>query len=296
MTYTPIQYMARLQVAAERARQSRRPVDPRVLSEISRLEMFARANFNPQQMAAAAQLVEREKLNVLETEQRQNWERTQQTAERKVTASVREMTHGLLGQPHGGTMEQVRAIARGEKLAPPTQKRETQVQRDARYRAATRNLDPRGKGWDEAETTRRMDAIADAKPGELTTMARAYEMPPERLRQTAMQWRGDRIAHGVERKRAERQLERERDQPRIAGPTEPTESDRRRAAIVSAYVDNTADSIEADTRRGRRSETFDDFNEPISPELFTEADGEGTLTRRAHVARAFAMSEQREQE
>ena len=72
---------------------------------------------------------------------------------------------------------------------------------------------------------------------------------------------------------------------------ESNDRDRRRAAIVDAYLKTTADSIERNAREGNEtSETMNNFLEYVPDHLLNE-EHDGKPTRRAQIARAMVEQE-----
>lgn len=285
---TPIQRYAALAVAVQHNRAHGRQVHPAWISEMQRFEAFARANFTPQQLQNATRLVEAEKLRLMEGAEAVAQERTAANAYSSVARTVSEMTHGMFGQPHA-TPEQVRAAAQGKKVPRFERKQATQAERDAAFRQRTRHIDPQGRGWTEAEWEKRMDTLADASPEQFRRLAGSYRADPHELQRSARKWKHERIEHGLQ-KRAQ-----ERDRVRgvsTAETLEPNDRDRRRAALVTAFMDHSADAIETDARDGRVSETSRFINEDISDDLLNETDGDGRLSRRAHLARNWSEAEE----
>jgi len=71
---------------------------------------------------------------------------------------------------------------------------------------------------------------------------------------------------------------------------EPNDRDRRRAAVVDAYLQTSADAIDDDTRRNSESsELLDQLYDRVPEHLLNE-EHDGRPTRRAHIARALAES------
>ena len=148
---------AKLQIAAERYQQSGQPVPRNVIRNIQAIESLAQSRLPPDQLAAAQFYVQQEKHRLLTEEaKREGAARAQQ--ETKMQEHIfTEASRGLL-DGKGLSPEQLDKLRRGKlKLhdAKP-------VDEDARFREATKNLDPAGKGWARTEYERRMNALADA--------------------------------------------------------------------------------------------------------------------------------------
>jgi hypothetical protein len=255
---------------------------------MQRIEAFARANFTPLQLQNASRLVEAEKLRLMEGADAVSQERSTAAAHDSVSRMVRDMTPGMFGQPHA-TPEQVRAAAQGKKVPRFERKQATQAERDAAFRQRTRQIDPQGRGWTEAEWEKRMDALADASPEQFGRLASGYRADAQQLQRTARKWKNERIEHGLQKRAQERDRLRGVDKSETH---EPNDRDRRRAALVTAFMDHSADAIEHDAHQGRISETSRFINEDIHDDLLNEKDGEGHLTRRAHLARNWSEAEE----
>lgn len=251
------------------------------------IETTARARLTPQQFQAALHHVEQAKLHFNHEMQAQAQAREAAEAQAFADRATRDLTSGVVGQSRGLTRAQLSAVAAGRPL-PAGPAKLTQAQRDAVFRDRTRAMDPAGKGWGEAEYERRMDALADATPEQFNKIASGYRAHPEQLRTAVRQWKGDRIEYGLMKRRQASDrfhgLEGERTR-------EPNERDRRRATLVSAYLNQSADKIEEDTYRGRDSETLREVGDTRYRELISETEPDGRPSRRAYIAAAMAESE-----
>lgn len=283
-----IQRYALLQCVAENSHARGQLVDPRVTSEMQRIENFAKVRMTPAQQREAMHHVEVAKMHIKQHEKETRAAHVTAYTGAKVDRMSRELTRNVDPRGQGFTRAQVAAIARGEPIPSDAPKRLTQSERDAAVRDRTRWIDPAGVGWSEAEYERRMDALADAEPGKFESMAKSYKADPAQLRKAATQWRHDRIEHGL-MKRAQA-----RDQHNGLKPSDAVigDSERRRAVLADAVMEHTADEIEHDTRQGHASRAQYELEHSVSPELLNETNGDGELSRRAHIARAIDSQEQ----
>lgn len=281
----PIRRLGAYRALIEEAQMRGLQPDREWVVRAQQLELFGQTHFTPQQLQRANFMAEDAKHEFRNEVTRQ--ERAQQAEETNalVDRSVREMTHGMLGQPHGISPDQLRAIREGKDIPRADRPRRSQEALDTHWRNMTKRLDPKGKGWDEKEAVRRLDELVDAKPEQRARLAREFRSGVN-LEREATKWDEQRVAYGVMRKRAERDIHQGRRAPETA---EPNSRDRRRAAIVDSYLKTTGDQIDQDSQRGLVSETANDFEE-VPYQLHEEHDGK--LTRRAQIAQALQDSEE----
>lgn len=280
-----LQY-ARLKVAEENCLARGVQVPPALRMRMHELEAIAKSRLTPQQLQAALHHVEVAKVRVRADAAREVAERRDKQVTQQVDGTVSSLTAGMLGRAGGLTRKELAAVAAGKAL--PKGQRMPQAQRDAIYRQQTRAFDPAGKGWGEAEWTKRLDALADATPEQFGALAKQYRADATALRATVDRWRTDRYEHGLRQRREASDRFRGTD-PIADRP--PNYEERRRATIVNAYLQHTADDIESDADGGR-SDALDSFQERIDDSLRTETEPDGRLTRRAHIARAMEQHEQ----
>lgn len=270
---------ARLAVLRESIEASGRRPPADLIRRISQIETIARARLTPAQLAAATNHVEHAKLRIYEEQTAQREALTRAQAQEFADRTTRDLTAGIGGHSKGLTREQLAAAAQGKPIPKP--KTMTQAERDAIFRDRTRAMDPQGKGWNEAEYERRMDALADASPQQFETLAKSYKADAAQLRRAADTWKGDRIEYAIKRRRGE-------DKP---PERELNDAERRRLTLVNAFVEKSGDQIEDDLRHGRRSEVGKTLNDQVSDDYLNETGPDNQLTRRAHLSRAMEASE-----
>jgi hypothetical protein len=244
-------------------------------------------NLTPEQLHVANLHVEQAKHAWNEQSVRGQHADFQLTIEQKIEGGVREMTHGMLGQPNGISRAQLSAIRSGAEIPREHRPRKSQAAIDAHWRQITRDLDPAGKGWSEQEAVRRLDALVDAAPDRFAEEAKKFRGDPARIRREANNWNEQRIGYGLLKRRMERDMKLGRERP---DTQEPNDRDRRRAAVVDAYLTGTADTLEGDTRQGKVSPAFDEFTERVPEHLLNETH-DGKPTRRAQLAQAMAEAD-----
>jgi len=272
----------------ESAQQRGAQPDPAWVQEAQQLALWAQMNLNPAQLHRANLLAEQAKhewINHVYTQQ--NTQLNEESAA-KADRAVREMTHGMLGQPHGISRAQLSAIREGKDIPREHKPRFSQAAIDANWRKLTRHLDPKGKGWGEKEAVRRFDALVDAAPERFAAEARNFRGDIASLRKEAENWDRHRVGYGLIRRRMDRDIQLGR---QSQDTHEPNDRDRRRAAIVDAYLKTTADSIERNALEGNeKSETMNEFLEYVPDHLLNE-EHDGKPTRRAQIARAMVEQE-----
>lgn len=259
----------------------------KLLERMQHIETLARARLTPEQFNAALNHVEHAKLHFrqeLAAETQAGEAARMQARKDQIT---QQLSAGIAGHERGLTREQLQTIAKGKPLDPP--KRITQKERDAAFRERTKALDPSGKGWTEAEYERRMDALADADPKQFEAMAKGYRADAKGLRQAVTNWKAERIEYGLQKRR-----QASDEFHGLSGaPREPNERDRRRAVLVDAFLDHSADAIEQDTLRGRRSPVLAELEDRKYERVIYETNADGSRPRRSHIAEAMAEVEDR---
>jgi hypothetical protein len=273
---------AQLQVLAENCRAYGRAVPAAVVQELHQLDAMARARLTPAQLQAAVHHVDVAKMQIRQEQGEARLRHSEQQAQQRIASALRGLTPGMAGRDRGLTLAELRDVAAGKQL--PAAKRVTQEERDARIRDQTRKYDPAGQGWAEAEWARRLDELAEADPDRYQELAKGYSAPPEALRAAVGRWRNDRYEYSLARKREAADRERGHEgRPERA----PNNDERRRAAVISAYMEHTAKDIEAGD-----TDAIDDFDGRICDAYRDEKAPDGSLTRRAIISRAFEHHEQ----
>lgn len=279
-----IGHAARLSVVRDAYVARGMAVPAHITASLQRIETLARARLSPAQLAAAMHHYEVARMQTQQEAYARQSEQIAARANAQVDQWFGKVTAGMLGQERL-TRDQVQALARGKEV-PLRSKRMTQEQRDAAFRERTRTLDPRGNGWTEAEYAKRMDALADATPGTFGALAKGYTVDPSQLRKAANRWKDDRIGYELQKRREAADRSKGLDN----APPVVTDRDRRRAALIEAYANASADEMERDVqhgRVGRASDSSRELNDELSLETLNETDNEGKLTRRAVMARAL---------
>jgi hypothetical protein len=255
--------------------------------EAQQLALWAQTNLTPEQLHRANLLAEQSKHEWIEHARRERAANINQEEGQRVEQSVREMTHGMLGQPQGISRAQLGAIRDGKDIPREHMPRFSQAAMDAHWKKVTRRYDPAGRGWGEKEAVRRLDALVDAPPERFAAEARNFRGDIALLRKEAKNWDENRIGYGLIRRRVDRdiQLGRQRQDTH-----EPNDRDRRRAAVVDAYLKTTADAMDRDSSAGEQSETYREFAERVPDNLLNE-EHDGKPTRRAQIARAMVEQE-----
>jgi hypothetical protein len=251
---------------------------------MQRIETMAQARIPQHMMPDAMNHMHQAKLRIQQEMQAEQRRRLDAITQQTTGKFVRDLTLGIAGNQRGLTSDQVRAVARGEKLVRNKQKL-SGAEKDAAMRDRTRWIDPRGHGWTVKEYEARMDALADATPREFSQLAKQYRADPAQLKRAASSWKDERIEYGLIQRRAERTKTQELPEVR-----EPNPDDRRRAAVVTAYLDQTADKMEVGARSGVWTDESREIDGGIHPALLNETHN-GELTRRAQIARAFEETE-----
>jgi hypothetical protein len=190
------------------------------------------------------------------------------------------MTAGMFGQPGGANKAQLDAYLAGKPIPSQTKKRPSQQELDAAFRSHTRQNDPKGIGWGKKETERRLDELADATPEQFRAIVKreGYRKDMRELQKAAQQWSGERIEQGLIERRAERSAKRHGETEEK--PLVPNDRDKRRAVVVRAYLEHTADQIEKDTDNGEFSEeVMDDFADRMPASATEEPSRRGALAR-----------------
>jgi hypothetical protein len=255
--------------------------------EAQQLALWAQMNFTPEQLHRANLLADQSKLEWIEHARQEQMAYQDAEALAVTEKTTRAMTHGMLGQSHGISAAQLRAIRDGADIPREARPRFSQAAMDADWRRFTKHLDPRGKGWNEKEGIRRLDALVDAAPERFAHEARNFKGGEALLRKEAAQWDKDRIGYGLLRKRIDRDIQLGRRPP---DTQEPSPRDRRRAAVVDAYFKTTADAIEKDSYAGKESEAYRDVTEQV-PSHLLEEEHDGKPTRRAQIAQIVAQAD-----
>lgn len=271
---------AALSVAADAyAARGQHPPE-HIAREMQQIYTLAEARLTPQQLHAALGHVAQAKLRVQATQHEVNTRRLHENARIVTERAVREMTHGMFGQPDGISKAQLDAYMNGQPLPAGRRRQPTAQELDAHFRSATRANDPRGIGWGKKETERRLDELADASPEEFRAIVKreGYRKDPRELQKAARQWAGERIEQGLLERRQACDRQRGLEAPKTV---EPNDRDKRRAAVVHSYLEATADELESATREGRVSDEHYEIEDKFTPK-----ETEGT-DRRAALARAW---------
>lgn len=275
---------ARLIVLRESAEAAGKRPPAELLRRIGEIETLARTRLTPDQLSAALGHVEHAKVRIYEEQAAARAAQVQASAKALADRTTRRLTAGVAGRLHGLTREQLTAAANGKPI--PSGKHMTQAERDAAFRDRTRAIDPSGQGWAEAEYERRLNALADASPQEFDRLATGYRADPAQLRRAAAQWRKDRVEVGLRKRREEADRVRGLEKP----DRDLNENDKRRVALVSAFMEHAAEQIEDDTQRGRESTIARELGGHVGRDYLDETGPDDRLTRRAHLARAMESS------
>jgi hypothetical protein len=247
------------------------PVPAYIQQRITNIEAWARVNVHPQHLQAAIQQKDqylaylKQEQNRLETANHEHLKRA--TLEK----AVGKVTQGMLGQDKLNP-NQLKAIVKKEPLRAriPNQ---TQAQRDAKMREATKRHDPARKGWTEKEFAKRMDELTDASPAEFARLVKKYGADPAQIRKAVDGWKSERIEYGLRQRRLERQGDDEKLEPVLH---EVDDNTHRRAVLATAYLADANDQAE----HGDSSKLDSLIDEIPTPML--EESG-----RRGDIARAF---------
>lgn len=271
---------AQLSVAADAYAAKGQHPPEHIVREMQQIYTTAEARLTPQQMQAALGHVAQAKMRVQAIEHEVNTRRLNENARVATERTVREMTHGMFGQPGGISQAQLFAYINGKPIPAEGRRRPTPQELEAAFRSATRANDPKGVGWGKKETERRLDELADASPEEFQAIVQreGYRKDPRELQKAARQWAGERIEQGLLERRQERDRQRGLQAPKTR---EPNERDKRRATIVHNYLESTADELESASHEGRVSDESYEL-----ADKFTPKETEGT-DRRAALARAW---------
>jgi len=283
-TSNPVHRMGILRAMIESAQQGGRQPNPAWVQEAQQLALWAQMNMTQEQLHRANLLAEQAKHEWINHVYSERDAQLNEEAAGRAEKAVREMTHGMLGQPHGISRAQLFAIRDGKDIPREHKPRFSQAAIDANWKKVTKHLDPKGKGWGEKEEIRRFDALVEAPPERFAAEARNFRGDIATLRKEAKNWDEHRIGYGLIRKRMDRDIQLGR---QSRDTHEPNDRDRRRAAVVDAYLSTTADSIERNAREGNEtSETMNKFLEYVPDHLLNE-EHDGKPTRRAQIARAM---------
>jgi hypothetical protein len=282
----PVQRLGLLRAFIESPDLVGTPSHASYVEEAQRLELFARTRLTPEQLHVANLYAEQAKFAWKDRAAQDYRADLQEDSHRQVEDAVREMTHGMLGQTNGISRSQLTAIRNGGEIPREHQVRRSQAALDAEWRQMTRHLDPAGKGWGELEAVRRLDALVDAEPDSLATEAKKFRGSAASIRQEADKWNDQRIGYGLLKRRMDRDIQQGRARP---DTHEPNDRDRRRAAVVDAYLKTTGDKVQSEMLQGK-SAAFDDFEEAVPSHLLNETH-DGKPTRRAQLAQAMAESD-----
>lgn len=282
---------ALLECAIENAHARGERADSAFYREKARIENLARVHFSPQQLQQVMQHVEVAKMHIKQHEIDSRNEAREAYTNRQVNRVSRELTRGINRRGEGLTRDELAKVVKGEQVSFPGRKRQTQAERDQEAREMSKRYDPQGKGWGEAELVRRLDELVEAKPDHRAALSRQY-LDQNGLRVLTGRWETDRYGHEMERRQRVRAVEREKDAPATDDkPRELTTSDRRRATIANAMMNQAADVMEDDGKQGRMSDPLELNGPGISSSYLNERDPEGRPTRRAHLAHALAQQE-----
>ncbi len=270
-------------------------VNPAWISEMNQIETWARGSLTPQQLGFTGRMVDQftsrfigaaERL--IKSRAQANQTQWENWAERKMEGRVRDMTRGMLGQVNGLTRDQLQLLAQGKPVPRNTKPRLSQAGRDAEWRAATKQYDPAGRGWSEAETAALLDKAADATPDQLADMNKRNGVGI--TRDGAEKWKRDRI--GVELAARRRAADERRGLKSTQDVTarEPTSRERRRAMLTEGYLNLWGDQVEKDLKEGKDAHHSDAWREAVDAApayMREEKDPDGRPTRRAHLAHAM---------
>jgi hypothetical protein len=197
--------------------------------------------------------------------------------------AVGKVTQGMLGQAKL-TPNQLKAIVKHEPLrARIAPKQQSQAQRDAEIRAATKQFDPRGIGFGEKEFRKRMDELTDAEsnPQEFARLVHKYKGDMDGARQAVKAWKSTRLAIGLDQRARERQeIRGYKDKNPVL--KEVPDSEHRKATLATAFLADASDQAD----RGDY-ENLNDLREEIPQRLLQEDSSRG------QVARAFEAVEAR---
>lgn len=260
---------AELSLAADSYRSAGMPVPFEIQSRIDRLAAMAHQRLTPEQFEQYRDHVEAAKVRILNEEQTQR----EEADRRKGNDVVKQMTAGMLGQKDGLNYEQLQAAKNGKSIkVRPHFNLLDRKKTDAEVRAATKKLDPRGKGFGREEWERRLEQMAMADYDGLTRIAKSYKASEEQIRAMARDWQQKRGQYEMDKRTAVSKPPKEE-------VFKPTDDEQRRAAVVDAYIGSvdTDDEGEMDT-----------FFDGVSDDSL-EREG-----MRGDVAKAFVEIEERD--
>ena len=281
-----VQRYALLQCAVENAHAHGRRADPAFYREIQRIETMARVHFTPQQLQDVMHHVEVAKMHLKQREiDSRDAAFTAYTA-RQIDRTARDLTRNTFGGDGLSRRQLGEAARSGKRPATPRNDRLTQAERDQISREQSKRFDPAGRGWSEKEWVRRLDALVDAKPNQRAALTRQYR-DQANLQQLTNKWSNDRWEHGLAKRQAARDAEREKSRPREEAPKELNYQQRRRAVLAEAMMMQGADEMEEAGRRGERADPLELDGPSISASYLTETQPNGRPTRRAVLANAM---------
>jgi hypothetical protein len=229
--YDIIGHYAKLLFQAEVYRASGKRVPAAMQTEIHALDAHAQAILSPQQLAVAQDHVNIAKASM----HRQLQTHMQQANARTIAEGTdnlsKEVTSGMLGHGEGLTADQYRELNRTGKVTFKP-KRATQAERDAAFREGTKHVDPRGKGFNEAEWTARLDDLTDGDDAKRAKYAAEHNLNPTDVNAMTKNWSRTRVQVGLERRYVAK------DPPKETTVVADDDS-KRRLAVTNAYLKHT---------------------------------------------------------
>lgn len=242
MTESIFQRYGRLLAARDVAKSKSMQLAPQIARELTALETWARANFNSQELARAAQLGAQWQSHYQDQYGKAQRAALEKSGAEAAQAKVRDYAGNL-------TREQIAARARGEKIEPT--KRATQAERDQMIREQTKALV--GKGLSESQWAARMNALSEASPQEFEKLAKEYKTEPAKLRAVVDEWdKGEFLEHGLAAKRREREDHKARfnGEEKLEARELPEVGGQRKAQLVETSLRAEADEWDEATQRG----------------------------------------------
>ena len=243
--------MAMLVATAERNQREGRPTRPEVMREMQQIEAQAKANLSPEQFQRATQLVNQQKVHIMQADSQNQISANQHREQQQLVKQLRSGTKDL-GVGELENFEQFQQVRKGETITKKTKKNRMDVG------ALTKAVkDKHGTSLDEH--LKRLDEVADAElsnPDSAPRLREKYGFDE----QTTKEWRQ---GGGLDFTMSQRQAEADKDVPDEEEIT-PDKADIRHADVmfgaaehdidpsdtIESFVDANQDLLNEDSMHG----------------------------------------------
>lgn len=214
-------------------------------------------------------------------------------SEQAVATAIRNATKANFGTSMAGSKlsnglnpEQLKQLAKGQDVTIKSDRKKfNAAEADAKTRAVTKSIDPKGKGYSLNEWENRLEELAFALRSHdeerFTRLAKAYNADEDTLRDAARNWNRSSMGYHLERHRAEKQSDDDFTIPA-------TDENQRRAEITKNIIEHIPDDYDDGVALS--------MADAIDPSYLEYDRDEEDVSRRGHIARAMERLEAEEDE